>query len=205
MLKLYKDRKQVFECKIKIENATLSNARARLILSGPAMDYAFKANVDVLGNCMVDIPPLRMMEHSDGAAVLEVMVEGGFFEPLKTDYKLVTREVTVAEVKVTEQSYNVKVKVDDKPKPIVEKQKVTIKPKIQETKLLKTKCSKVNTKLVKGILEGFNKLDTKNREILKEHIEFKYTPSKKSYTWANKVFNDPNSTIAKMVMYKLDV
>ena len=150
MLKLFKDRKQTFECKIKIENAQLSNARARLMLSGPFMDYAFVGKVDAMGNCLVEIPPLRMLEHNDGSAILEVMVDGGYFEPLKTE------------------------------------------------------CDDGDVQIIKGILEGYNKLTKEDKSIFKEHIESNYKPSKKARGWAEKVFKNPKSTVASMVMYKID-
>jgi hypothetical protein len=199
MLKLYKDRKQTFECKIKIENAKLNNARARLMLSGPQMDFAFIGKVDAMGNCMVEIPPLRMMEHKEGAAILEVMVDGGYFEPLKTDYKLVSREVTVENVVLTDESYTVK----------VEAEKVTKEPtkkplKENSYKFLKAEANENDKKIIKGILEGYKRLDKKNKNILKEHIESNYKPSKKTFDWAKKVFKNPNSTSANMIMYKID-
>ena len=199
MLKLFKDRKQTFECKIKIENAQLNNARARLMLSGPQMDYAFIGKVDGMGNCMVEIPPLRMFEHKEGAAILEVMVDGGYFEPLKTDYKLVSREVTVENVIVTDQSFSVKVEAEEVPQ-------TPKKQPLKETsyKFLKPECADDDVKIIKGILDGYNKLNKKDKSVFKEHIETTYKPSKKSFGWAKKVFKNPESTVAKMVMYKID-
>ena len=198
MLKLFKDRKQVFECKIKIENAKLNNARARLMLSGPIVDYAFTAKVDGMGNCMVEIPPLRMIDHKEGSATLEVMVDGGYFEPLKTEYKVVSREVTVENVSVTDESYKVRVEAQELPK------KPTKKPIDDMYKYLKPGCSDGDIGIIKEILKGYKKLDVKNRNVLKEHIELNYKPSKKTSGWAKKVFKDPKSIVANMVMYKVD-
>lgn len=193
MLKLYKDKKQTFECKIKIENAKLNNARARLVLSGPQMDYAFIGKVDVMGNCIVEIPPLRMLEHKEGSAILEVMVDGGYFEPLKTDYKLVSREVTVENVVVTNKSIQVKVFP-----------KNPIKKSLKENKYLKLNRNDADNRIIKGTVEAYNKLSKQNKTILKEHIELNYRPSKKTLSWAQKVFKNPKSIVAKMVMYKID-
>ena len=205
MLKLHKDRKQTFECKIRIEGADLKDARARLVLSGVTMDYALSGRVDAMGNCMVEIPPLKMLENKEGTATLEVMVDNGFFEPFRTEYKLVTREVTVTEVKVNDDSYRVRVHADvEKPakKPIQEK--VTIVEEPKKSKMFIPECTKKNKIIVKNILEGFNSLDAKNTKTLKEHISFKYAPSKKVVNWADKVFINPDTTIAKMVMYKVE-
>jgi hypothetical protein len=199
MLKLYKDRKQLFECKIKIENAKLNNARARLMLSGPQMDYALVGRVDAMGNCVVEIPPLRMFDHKEGSAVLEVMVDGGYFEPLKTDYKVVTRKVTVENVTLTNKAYQVKVEAEEVPKT------PTKKPlKEQSYKYLKDGCDKDDVKIIKGILDSYNKLNKQDKTVLKEHIELNYKPSKKTFSWAQKVFKNPKSTTANMVMYKID-
>lgn len=202
MLKLHKDRKQTFECKIKIEGADLKDARARLILSGVTMDYALSGRVDAMGNCMVEIPPLKMLENKEGTATLEVMVDNGFFEPFRTEYKLITREVTVTEVKVNDDAYKVRVHAEVKEpakKPIQEK---VTEPK--KSKMFIPECSKKNKMIVKNILEGFNSLDNKNTKTLKEHISFKYKPSKGVVSWAKKVFINSDTTIAKMVMFKVE-
>ena len=203
MLKFNKDRKSTFECKIMIEGADLKNARARLVLSGVMMDYALNGRVDAMGNCMVEVPPLKMLENKEGTATLEVMVDNGYFEPFKSEYKLVSREVTVSEVKLNEGDVLVKVHADVKEdkKPTIQEKTEKPKPK---SKMFIPECSNDNKKIVKNILEAYNELDDKNKGVLKEHIDLKYNPSKKVEKWAKKVFINPDTTIAKMVMYKVE-
>lgn len=208
MLKLHKDKRNTFECKIKIEGAKLENANTRLVLSGVQMDYSFKGKVDSMGNCFVELPPLKILENSEGTATLEVFVDGGFFQPFETEYKLVTREVTVTEVKVTDDSYQVKVSAEVK-EPIkrkivheTKKKKPVVKK--HDSHMFKENCTKNDIKVVKAVLEGFKGLDKENRDILKEHIEFKYRPTKKVLKWARGVFKDTKSSVPKMVMYKVE-
>ena len=207
MLKLHRDKSQTFECKIKIEGAKLDNATTRLVLSGTQMDYIFKGKVDSMGNCFVEIPPLKKLENVEGTATLEVMVDGGYFKPLQTEYKLVSREVSVTEVKVNDSDYKVKVhaevKKDDSKKSINEKETSSKNP-IKENTIFLSNAKSEDIKLVKYVIEGFKKLDKKNKAVLKEFIEFQYKPSKKTLHWATNVFKNPNSIYSKMIMYKID-
>ena len=143
------------------------------------------------------IPPLRMMEQSEGSAILEVVVDGAYFEPLKTDYKLVSRSVTVEEVHIKEET-GVSVKV--KANPIVRKQPI----QESHSKLLKPDCKKEDVNLTKNILKSYSKLDKIQYKVLKEHVEFNYKPNRKLANWAKKVFKNPDSHLAKMVTYSIE-
>jgi len=203
MLTLYKDRKSLFECKVKVENANLSNAKARLVLSGVQMDYVFKGNLDAMGNFSAEIPPLYSIDKKRGTAVLEVVVDGGYFEPFKTEYNLVSKEVTVENVTVTDSVKSVKVEAAEvvKEKRIVESQEKTNKI---ESKVFKSNSSLGDIKTAKHIIETIGNLEEKHKNALKEYVQYKYNPSNKSLKWAKTVFKNPNSNISKLVMYKLD-
>ena len=199
MLKLYTDRKQTFECKINIEGAQLSNAKARLMLSGVVMDYAFPGRVDAMGNCNVELPPLKMIENKEGTATLEVMVDGGYFEPLKIDYKLLSRKVTVENITVKDRSFGVKVHAEEVKKSIIKEE-----PKKVKSSIFLESCSDDDIKIVKETLEGFKKLPKKHQRVLREQVQFQYKPSKKVLSWAKGVFKNINSGMAKTVMYEVE-
>jgi hypothetical protein len=213
MLKLYTDRKTVFECKIKIENAQLNNAKVRLMLYDKQMDFAFIGKIDGDGNCKIEIPALKKLDNKTGSAVLEVMVDGGYFEPLMTDYKLVSRKVTVENVSVIDKSNQVKVEIEEvsnevkvKVEEISNQIPVEVKelPKKLPYRYLKTECGEKNIKLVKMILDNYKKLNKRDFSILKETIKATYKPNTKIFNWGRKVFNNPKSLTANMVMYKIE-
>ena len=202
MLTLYKDRKSLFECKVKVENANLSNATARLVLSGVQMDYVFKGNLDAMGNFSAEIPPLHIIDKKRGTAVLEVMVDGGYFEPYKTEYKLVSKEVTVENVNVIVKDVTQDIKVEAVK--AVKEKKIVEKTNKIGSKIFKSNTSLKDIKTAKHIIETIGKLDEKHKKTLKEYVQYKYNPSKESLNWAKNVFKNPTSNISKLVMYKLD-
>jgi len=200
MLTLYKDKKHIFECKVKIENANLNNAKARLVLSGVQMDHIFNGKLDKMGNFSAEIPPLHLIEKKEGAAILEVIVDGAYFEALTTEYKLVSKEVTVENVTIKDNSTVVSIQAE-----IVEAvvPKKTIEKTLPEN-LFKSTTKTKDIKTTKSILEAFSKIKIDDKTLIKEHIQYSYKPSKESKKWANGVFKNPNSNTSKIVMYILD-
>jgi len=177
MLRFYNDRKQTFECKIKLQGSktALKEAKVRMVFEDGNVQRFYKGTTDVLGNCVVELPPLKEMENKTGECVLEVRVDDIIFEPYRTKYVLEESKMHITEAKV-----------DDK------------------VKLIKSTAAKEDVVIVKEMLKGFNKLDSKNKKVLYEYIDLKYKPSSKVRSWAKKVFNDLDDTKTKIVMYEVE-
>ena len=177
MLRFHSDRKQIFECKIKVEGANLKEASARLVLQDENVNRTYDGKIDVLGKCQVALPPLDNFRNSKGKATVEVRVKDIIFERYRDEYLIEESQVVVNEVKVigrTKQSlYNKKISAPDK-------------------------------RMVKQLLEKFNRLPKKHKRTLKEYVDFDYKPSRKVQFWAKKRFNDLDSIQAKMVMYEVE-
>ena len=177
MLKLYRNKEQSFECKVKVEGADFSNAKARLIISDKEMNHIFEGTVDSSGNCIIDIPPLDKVGNRHGNAILEVIVGGGLFTPLKTTYQIIEQVVEVSDVIVVD--------------------------KIKKGHGIFTKNAKTSERReVKEMLEKFNHLKKEHKKVLREYVELDYKPHKNTLKWAKRIFNNPKSIQAKMCMYQ---
>jgi len=177
MLRFHSDRKQVLECKIKIEGAELKDATARLVLQDEDVNRVFEGTIDVLGNCKIQLPPMDNFKNPKGKASMEVKVKDVVFEPLREEYLIEKRQVLVNEVKVVEKS---------------------------KQQLFTENISIPDKKMVKNLIEKFNKLPKKHKKTLKEYVEFDYKPSAKVKAWAKKRFHDLDTIQAKMVMYQVE-
>ena len=59
MYELFTDKKEIFECHIKLEGAPIENAVARLVLETTDLNLVFNGEIDYNGNCTVPIRKLR--------------------------------------------------------------------------------------------------------------------------------------------------
>ena len=57
--KLYTDKKEIFECKITLEGASLKDATSRIVVNTPDLKLMFEGVIDNNGNCKVPIKKLR--------------------------------------------------------------------------------------------------------------------------------------------------
>jgi len=81
--KLYTDKPTIFECKIQLEGASLSNAVARLVLEAPNRSLLFEGEISKGGKCSIPIEKLRGIWGEDvkGKMKLEVIVDDSYFQP----------------------------------------------------------------------------------------------------------------------------
>ena len=81
--KLYTDKPTNFECKIRLEGASLSKASARLILEAPNRSLLFEGEISKGGKCSIPIDKLRgiLGEDTKGKMKLEVIVDDSYFQP----------------------------------------------------------------------------------------------------------------------------
>jgi len=167
MYKFYKDKNENFECNIGIEGASLSNAKARLVLENEEFNLIFEGNIDENGKCVVPIKKLKILtEGLQGKLKLEVIVEDDtYFLPFQDNFEVgVNKKVTV---EVVEQK-------DVKKKVIVEVKENNVTQIINEiySKFQDKKITLFNMKdypkTIKSIItEAVQKYKIKDQELIK--------------------------------------
>ena len=124
MYKLFTDKSELFECDIKIEGASLSNSKARLVVETNEYSLMFNGKINTNGKCEIPIRKLKGLidENSKGNIRLEVIAEDTYFIPWKSDFEVNASKKVTVEIK--SQTHN---------KPLVE----TKGPKVKVTKIKK--------------------------------------------------------------------
>jgi len=120
---LFVDKQEIFECDIKLEGASISNAKARLVLETEQVNLIFMGEIDNKGNCSVPIKKLKniLPENTSGQMTLEVIADDTYFEPWKSDFFVKASKSVTVEVKQSSKKEVKKAIVEVK----VEKQKST--------------------------------------------------------------------------------
>ena len=131
MYKLFTDKSELFECDIKLEGASLSKSKARLVVETSDYSLLFDGSISSNGKCEIPIRKLKGLidENTTGNIRLEVIAEDTFFTPWESDFevdvsKKVTVEVKSQQTKKPILETKVKVKVKDEKPTITEKQHV---------------------------------------------------------------------------------
>jgi len=144
MYTLYSDKKNIFECDIQLEGASLSQAFARVIIEGDDLNLVFNGTITKEGNCKIEMPKLKILEGS-GNMKLEVIADDMYFNPWESDYELKKSKSITVEVKqptkdvITERKAKVKVNVVKEHKEVKKPTKRVVKTKntIKESKFTK--------------------------------------------------------------------
>ena len=144
MYTLYSDKKNIFECDIQLEGASLSQAFARVIIEGDDLNLVFNGTITKDGNCKIEMPKLKILEGS-GNMKLEVIADDMYFNPWESDYELKKSKSITVEVKqptkdvITETKAKVKVNVVKEHKEVKKPTKRVVKTKntIKESKFTK--------------------------------------------------------------------
>ena len=99
--KLYTDKKEIFECNIFLEGASLTQATSRIIVETQDLKLMFEGTIDKDGNCKVPIKKLRglVSEDTKGTMKLEVIAEDTYFLPWESDFEVDTAKKIKVEVK----------------------------------------------------------------------------------------------------------
>ena len=128
MYKLFTDKSELFECDIKLEGASLSKSKARLVVETSDYSLLFDGSISSNGKCEIPIRKLKGLidENTTGKIRLEVIAEDTFFTPWESDFevdasKKVTVEVKSQTTKKPIVETKVKVKVKDEKPTITEK------------------------------------------------------------------------------------
>ena len=101
MYKLYTDKKEIFECDISLEGASLKDATARLVVETDNISLLYKGAIGSNGNCQVPIKKLRgiLDESTKGTIKLEVIAEDTYFVPWESDFEVETAKSVTVEIK----------------------------------------------------------------------------------------------------------
>jgi hypothetical protein len=153
MYTLYSDKKNIFECDIQLEGASLSQAFARVIVEGNDLNLVFNGDITKNGNCRIEMPKLNMVKEG-GEMKLEVIAEDMYFNPWNSEFELRKSKNITVEVKqptnkvIKENKATVKVKMPEKVtrNKSVSKPKRTIKESNFTKKDLKTLLLKLRSK-----------------------------------------------------------
>ena len=131
MYKLFTDKSELFECDIKLEGASLSKSKARLVVETSDYSLLFDGSISSNGKCEIPIRKLKGLidENTTGNIRLEVIAEDTYFTPWESDFevdasKKVTVEVKSQQTKKPIIETKVKVKVKDEKPTITEKDHV---------------------------------------------------------------------------------
>jgi hypothetical protein len=154
MYTLYSDKKNIFECDIQLEGASLSQAFARVIIEGDDLNLVFNGTITKDGNCKIEMPKLKILEGS-GNMKLEVIADDMYFNPWESDYELKKSKSIKVEVKqptqdvITETKARVKVNVVKEEKELKKPIKRVVKTKntIKESKFTKQDLKNLLLKL----------------------------------------------------------
>ena len=98
MYTLYSDKKNIFECDIQLEGASLSQAFARVIVEGGGLNLVFNGHITKDGNCRIEMPKLNMVNEG-GEMKLEVIAEDMYFNPWNSQFELKKSKSITVEVK----------------------------------------------------------------------------------------------------------
>ena len=128
--KLYTDKKEIFECKITLEGASLKDATSRMVVNTPDLKLMFEGTIDNNGNCKIPIRKLRGLlgEDSKGTMKLEVIAEDTYFLPWESDFIVDTSKKIKVEVKGQQNQPITESKKSKKPKMVVSKVKHPFDP-----------------------------------------------------------------------------
>ena len=121
MYKLFTDKSELFECDIKLEGASLSKSKARLVVETSDYSLLFNGSISSGGKCEIPIRKLKGLidENTSGNIRLEVIAEDTYFTPWESDFevKSQTTKKPIVEAKV-------KVKVKENTPTLTETQHV---------------------------------------------------------------------------------
>jgi hypothetical protein len=109
MYTLYADKQKVFECKVEIFGAKLSNSKVRLVLESKDVNLLFHGNIKSDGSCQIPISKLGqyLSESDTGKLRLEVIAEDTMFYPWEDSFAVkISKKVTTEVINRDEPEYS---------------------------------------------------------------------------------------------------
>ena len=157
MYKLFTDKKEVFECDLKLSGASLDKSNVRLVVESADINLLFKGKIDSTGKCVVPVKRLSGLlgESTTGTLRLEVIADDTFFTPWESEFVVETSKKVTVEVK----SQN-KTRIVETQKPVI--QVANIKNEAP------ARVIKESTHIVRIL-----------KQLIKEKVTLKNMPSKK--------------------------
>ena len=104
MYTFFTDKSEVFECKISLQGAKLTESKARLVLESDDMNFIFYGKINSDGKCTVPVRKLKnyLSEDIKGKVKLEVIAEDTYFEPWSDSFEIKASKKVTVEVKSAE-------------------------------------------------------------------------------------------------------
>ena len=101
MYKLYTDKIENFEAKIKLEGASLKKSKARLVVEADGFDVMFKGKISDSGKVKIPVKRLRGLidENTKGSIRLEVIAEDTYFIPWESEFEVQASKKVTVEIK----------------------------------------------------------------------------------------------------------
>lgn len=89
MYSIVLDQQKNFECQIKLEGASLSNSKARLLMETDGLNLIFNGKIDNNGKVSIPINKLKnvLNENQRGTITLEVIADDVYFTPWNSDFE----------------------------------------------------------------------------------------------------------------------
>ena len=180
MYKLYTDKTEIFECDIKLSGASLDKSSVRLIVESADLNLLFKGKIDSTGKCTVPVKRLSGLlgETTRGTLRLEIIADGTYFTPWKSDFVVETSKKVRVEVKSQNKNRIVESKkptikvmnIKNTPKQISESRHVLniLKMLVKENVTLKNLPKKKNiiNKIIKGYVDKHPITESKQKRII---------------------------------------
>jgi len=109
MYKLFTDKIENFEARIKLEGASLKKSSARLVVEAENFSLLFNGTIDDSGNVSVPVRRLKGLldENTSGAIRLEVIAEDTFFTPWESTFEVDTAKSIKVEIKSQQSSKSI--------------------------------------------------------------------------------------------------
>ena len=106
MLKLYTDKKELFECNVALEGVDIKDSKIRAILKFDDKNLMIEGKIKSGGKGEIVFPKLKGLteEGQKGTMELEVIAEDAYFQPYEEDFEVkVSKKVTVEVLNKEEQ------------------------------------------------------------------------------------------------------
>ena len=195
----YKDANELFECDIKIDGASYSNTKVRLVLEFNDKALLIPGFINE-GHVEIDVPKLSNIDDKKGKAILEVIADSTYFEAWSSEFDIENKQsVQVSEVRIG----------NKKPSIVVESISKETSKEIKKSKksnpkktIFKETVTAKNRKFVEQTLKGFKILNESEINEIKKDLS-NYKPSSAIKKWAKTIFINPDSVSAKYCMMKL--
>jgi len=97
--KIFRDKSEVFECKVSIEGASTANSSARLILDSNEWNLIFYGRIEPNGRCVIPLKKISILsEKCTGQISLEIIADDTLFVPWKETFVVIPSKKVSVEI-----------------------------------------------------------------------------------------------------------